>query len=239
VHGIDVAAFQHPNGAVINWADVAGAGYKFAAVKTTEGNYYVNPWAASDMSVARLVKMYVTPYAFGIPNVSSGTEQAQFLVKYSGYATGRQMLPLMLDIEYDPYSSSDGTNMCYGLSPSQMTSWIAAFVSTARSLTGQYPIIYSTAGWWDSCTGDSTAFGADPMWIAAYGFTSPPMPGGWPAWTFSPTSATITLTVPSAGARRVVLSSRRSSTASADSAALTCASAMARSSFVGPATAAS
>ena len=61
---------------------------------------------------------------------------------------------------------------------------------------------------------------------------------GWPARTFSPTSATITLTTPSAGARRMVLSSRRSSTASADAAALTCASAMARSSRVGPATAA-
>ena len=59
---------------------------------------------------------------------------------------------------------------------------------------------------------------------------------GWPARMFSPTSATITLTTPSAGARRMVLSSRRSSTASADAAAWTCASAMARSSLVGPAT---
>jgi GH25 family lysozyme M1 (1,4-beta-N-acetylmuramidase) len=184
VPGIDVAAFQHPNGAVINWADVAAAGYKFVAVKATEGDYYVNPWAASDVAVAREVGMYATPYAFAIPNVSSGAEQAWFLVHYSGYATGSQMLPPLLDIEYDPYASTDGTNMCYGLSPSQMTSWIAAFVSTARSLTGQYPIIYSTAGWWETCTGDSTAFGADPMWIAAYGFTSPPMPAGWSAWTF-------------------------------------------------------
>ena len=184
VPGIDVAAFQHPNGAVINWADVAAAGYKFVAVKATEGDYYVNPWAASDMSVARYVGMYVTPYHFAIPNVSSGAEQAQFAVEYSGYATGSQMLPLMLDIEYDPYVSTDGTNMCYGLSPSQMTSWVSGFVTTARNLTGQYPVIYTTANWWDTCTGGSTAFGADPMWIAAYGFTSPPMPAGWTAYTF-------------------------------------------------------
>ena len=65
-----------------------------------------------------------------------------------------------------------------------MTAWLAAFVQTARNLTGQYPVIYTTADWWDTCTGGSTAFGADPMWIAAYGFTSPPMPAGWRAWTF-------------------------------------------------------
>ena len=184
VPGIDVAAFQHPNGAVINWADVAAAGYKFVAVKATEGDYYVNPWAGSDMSVARYVGMYVTPYHFAIPNVSGGAQQAQFAVEYSGYATGSQMLAPMLDIEYDPYMDSDGTNMCYGLSASRMVAWISAFVTTERSLTGQYPVIYTTANWWDICTNDSTAFGSDPMWIAAYGFTSPPMPAGWPAWTF-------------------------------------------------------
>jgi hypothetical protein len=90
----------------------------------------------------------------------------------------------MLDIEYDPYTSTDHTNSCYGLSQSAMRSWISSFVSTARSLTGQYPIIYTTANWWNTCTGSSTAFGADPMWVAAYGVTSPPMPAGWKAYTF-------------------------------------------------------
>ena len=59
-----------------------------------------------------------------------------------------------------------------------------AFVTTARTLTGQYPVIYTTANWWDTCTGRATGFGADPMWIAAYGFSSPPMPPGWKTWTF-------------------------------------------------------
>ncbi|WP_300611519.1 GH25 family lysozyme, partial [Trebonia sp.] len=184
VPGIDVAAYQHPDGAPINWAGVYAAGYRFAAIKATEGDYYVNPWVLSDLAVAQTAGLYVTAYHFAIPNVSGGAEQARFAVQYSDYATGAKMLPLMLDIEYDPYVSSDGTNMCYGLSATQMTAWIAAFVSTARSLTGQYPIIYTTANWWDTCTGGSTAFGADPMWVAAYGFVSPPMPAGWPAYTF-------------------------------------------------------
>jgi hypothetical protein len=90
----------------------------------------------------------------------------------------------MLDIEYDPYASSDGTNECYGLSAAQMTSWIAGFVTTTRSLTGQYPIIYTTAGWWDACTGGSIAFSADPMWVAAYEVSSPPLPAGWMTYAY-------------------------------------------------------
>ena len=177
VPGIDVAAFQHPGGAPINWAAVAAAGYKFAAVKATEGNYYVNPWAATDLAAAKKAGLYVAPYHFAIPNASGGAAQAGYAVRYARYVPGAKMMPLMLDIEYDPYAGSDGTNECYGLSHGAMTAWLAAFVKTVRSLTGQFPVIYTTADWWDTCTGASTAFSADPMWVAAYGFTRPPLPG--------------------------------------------------------------
>jgi GH25 family lysozyme M1 (1,4-beta-N-acetylmuramidase) len=188
--GLDVAKFQHPvtsqypNGTPINWPQVAAAGYRFAAVKGTEGDYYVNPWAVTDLAGAKAAGLDAAPYHFAIPNVSSGPQQAQYAVEHSGYAPGAQTLPLMLDIEYDPYASSDGTNECYGLSPAQMTTWIAAFVAPARSLTGQYPIIYTTADWWDACTRSSTAFGADPMWVAAYRPSHPPLPAGWTTWSY-------------------------------------------------------
>ena len=184
VRGIDVASFQHPNGAAINWTAVARAGYKFAAVKTSEGDYYVNPYAISDIVAAMRAGLFATAYHFAIPNITSGSYQAQFAVHSARYVTGGRALPLMLDIEYDPYVSTDHTNECYGLSPAAMRSWISSFVSTARGLTGQYPIIYTTADWWDTCTGSSTSSGADPMWVAAYGVGKPPMPAGWKAWTF-------------------------------------------------------
>jgi hypothetical protein len=37
--GVDVAADQHPGGAAVEWSRVAAAGYTFAAIKATEGNY--------------------------------------------------------------------------------------------------------------------------------------------------------------------------------------------------------
>jgi GH25 family lysozyme M1 (1,4-beta-N-acetylmuramidase) len=184
VRGVDVASYQHLDGAAISWASVARTGYKFAAIKTTEGNYYVNPYAISDIVAAMNTGMYATVYHFAIPNITTGAVQAQFALKYSRYRSGGRALPLMLDIEYDPYVNTDHTNECYGLSAAAMRTWISSFVSTAHSATGQYPIIYTTANWWDTCTGSSTAFGADPMWVAAYGVSSPPMPAGWPAYTF-------------------------------------------------------
>src|SRR5258708_23257617 len=93
-----------------------------------------------------------------------------------------RFLAVMLDLESDPYTA--GTNMCYGLSPSQMVNWISHFVAEAQKKTGQPPIIYTTAGWWGTCTGNSTAFSADPLWVAAYASNAPPLPAGWNDWTF-------------------------------------------------------
>jgi GH25 family lysozyme M1 (1,4-beta-N-acetylmuramidase) len=187
--GVDVASSQHPktsqfpNGAPIDWSQVAGAGYTFAAIKATEGNYYTNPYYASDLAAAKAAGLYVTGSHFAIPNVGTATAQADYAVNHGQYAEDGKTLPLELDVEYDPYASTDHTNQCYGLSPAQTVAWISAFSTEVRRLTGRLPIIYTTSGWWSTCAGNSTAFGADPLWVAAYATSSPPMPSGWPDWT--------------------------------------------------------
>ena len=184
LRGVDVASFQHPGGAAISWTDVARAGYKFAAIKATEGNYYKNPYYPTDSAQATAAGLFVAAYAFAIPNVSDGTSQADYLASYARYKIGGRFLPVMADLEYDPYASSDGTNECYGLSPSAMVNWISRFVTEMRKLTGQPPIIYTTADWWDTCTGNSTAFRSDMLWVAAYAISTPPLPAGWNDWNF-------------------------------------------------------
>jgi GH25 family lysozyme M1 (1,4-beta-N-acetylmuramidase) len=182
--GVDVASFQHPGGAPINWPRVAAAGYTFAAIKATEGDYYTNPWYGSDVTEAKAAGLYVTGYHFAIPNVSPGAAQARYAVSHGDYAADGHTLPLELDVEYDPYVGIDHTNECYGLTPAQMVAWIGAFDDEAQRLTGQIPIIYTTADWWDTCTADSTAFGSGPLWVAAYAAASPPLPAGRDDWTF-------------------------------------------------------
>ncbi|HSR84658.1 MAG TPA: GH25 family lysozyme [Streptosporangiaceae bacterium] len=189
VQGIDVASFQHPNGAAINWSQVAQAGYKFAFIKGTEGSYYTNPYYAGDASGAKSAGLLVAPYAFAIPNYSGGALQADYALDRANYGADGRTLPLILDIEYDPYAApvsqgGDGTNSCYGLTASQLVAWITAFANETSRRTGQPPVIYTTADWWHTCTGDSAAFAADPLWVASYA-TSPVVPAPWAsAWTY-------------------------------------------------------
>jgi GH25 family lysozyme M1 (1,4-beta-N-acetylmuramidase) len=180
--GVDVAADQHPGGAAIEWSRVVAAGYMFAAVKVTEGNYYANPWYAGDAAGAANAGLNVTGYHFAIPNVSGGAAQAAFAVSHLG-DTGGQARALAVDLEYDPYTAIDHTGPCYGMSAAQLVSWISAFSNEARRLTGQTPAIDTTAAWWASCTGDSTAFGSAALWVAGYGPGHPAHPEAWRSWT--------------------------------------------------------
>lgn len=196
LQGVDVASFQHPNGAAINWADVAAAGIQFAAVKATEGTYYPNPYALTDLAEAKAAGLSTIAYAYAIPNGDGGSSspvaQADYLLSELGAATATT--PVMLDIEYDPNVSTDKTNECYGLSPSAMVSWIRSFTAEVRSKTGQLPIIYTPASWWNTCTGSSTAFGQTPAWLPYYGSSgSPALPAGWANWSFWQYSSTGTV----------------------------------------------
>jgi GH25 family lysozyme M1 (1,4-beta-N-acetylmuramidase) len=187
LQGIDVASFQHPGGAPIGWSAVAAAGYKFAFIKVTEGSYYGNPYYAADAAGAQAAGMLVAPYAFAIPNYSGGALQADYALDHANYAPDGQLLAPVLDIEYDPYAGSDGTpsgSACYGLTPTQMVAWIGAFTTEIHRRTGQSPVIYSTSGWWNTCTGGSTNFSSDPLWIASPGTSSPTLPAAWANWTY-------------------------------------------------------
>ena len=178
--GVDVASFQHPGGAAINWSQVAASGIGFAAVKATEGAYYRNPYALTDLAGAEAAGLSVVAYAFAIPNgngsSNSPVTQANYLLKYlGGYAT---TVPVMLDIEYNPYSGGQ----CYGVKGSKMVAWVAAFDAQIQARTGRMPIIYTPPAWWDSCTGDSTGFGPDPLWVPSITTGSPVLPDGWANW---------------------------------------------------------
>ncbi|NKX52774.1 lysozyme M1, partial [Arthrobacter deserti] len=66
------------------------------------------------------------------------------------------------------------------MSASQMVAWIRDFSNTVKTLTGRLPAIYTTAGWWNQCTGSSAAFTDLPLHLAEYGVTSPTrLPAGW------------------------------------------------------------
>jgi GH25 family lysozyme M1 (1,4-beta-N-acetylmuramidase) len=180
--GVDVASYQHPNRAGINWPRVHASGIGFAAVKTTEGAYYRNPYALADLAQAHAAGLSVVAYAFAIPNGNgarrSPVTQADYLLKYLGAMS--RSVPLMLDIEYNPYGRE-----CYGLTARAMVSWISSFNSEVKAKTGRKPILYVPASWWAACTGGRTGFGHRQLWVPDYTTAPRPLlPAGWKTWSF-------------------------------------------------------
>ena len=140
-------------------------------------------------------------YHFAHPDSSSGATQAKyFLAHGGGWSSDGITLPGALDIECRCFhdrthadksltSGGDTDNPsgaeCYGLSASEMVSWIKDFSTTYHSSTGVYPVIYTTTDWWKTCTGNSAAFAStNPLWIAHYASSIGTLPAGWSYTTF-------------------------------------------------------
>jgi GH25 family lysozyme M1 (1,4-beta-N-acetylmuramidase) len=183
LQGVDVASHQHPNGAPIHWLKVAAAKIQFAVVKGTEGGYYHNPYALTDLAKAKAAGLSVIAYAFAIPNgngaSSSPVTQADYLISYLDKG-GTPVPPVALDIEYNPYGAQ-----CYGLSKPAMVAWVSRFVAAVQQKTGAYPIIYTPPAWWNACTGGSSRFSQLVLWAPDYvSPAGPSLPGGWRSWAF-------------------------------------------------------
>jgi GH25 family lysozyme M1 (1,4-beta-N-acetylmuramidase) len=185
VNGTDVSNLT----TVSSWPDVKAAGMSFAGVLAFDGASVSNPSYNAQVTGALGQGLYVMPYVVADPlKVATGT--AQFTAKAwtaissvpgEAYKAGGHYLPIVLDMESQPLVTSEA---CYGLTQAQMVTWIGQFITAAKNQTGLSPIVYSNPNWWQACTGNTTAFAGDPLWIADYGVTSPAVPPGWPGYTF-------------------------------------------------------
>jgi GH25 family lysozyme M1 (1,4-beta-N-acetylmuramidase) len=189
--GVDVSRYTTFTSST-PWADLKAAGVSFVGVEATFARTPETTYPA-DVEGAAAAGLYVLPYAFAFPYnpKSNGTiaEQATAAVTTvksvtsPAYAASPLMLPLVVDLEFDPYYQQEGTTQCYGLSQSAMVSWIKAFLGDVKAL-GKTPIIYTQQSFWHKCAADTTAFSGNPLWLAEYGLANPPLPAGWNNYTF-------------------------------------------------------
>jgi len=178
ITGPDVASYQHPGGASIDWSQVKNSGRNFAFVKATEGTGYVNPYFSADWAAIQANGMVRGSYHYAKPNTSptSAAEQAQYFVATAGLMQATGDLAPILDFE------DSG-----GLSPSALITWVHSWLNTITALTGRTPIIYTYPYFWQSAMSNNTGFTQYPLWIADYnGGSAPntPLIGGWNSWTF-------------------------------------------------------
>jgi GH25 family lysozyme M1 (1,4-beta-N-acetylmuramidase) len=176
VQGIDVSHWQ----GAINWGSVRNSGIQFAWIKATEGTTYKDDRFGTNYVGAYNAGVIRGAYHFARPDVSSGATQAGYFASNGGaWSRDNLTLPGVLDIEHNPYGS-----MCYGLSTTSMRSWIADFYNTYKARTTRDVVIYTTASWWNTCTGSWSGMGSlSPLWVAHWGASSPTIPAGFPTWT--------------------------------------------------------
>ena len=169
--GIDVSHYQGS----INWKKVKSAGIQFAWIKATEGTTYHDPKFNANYTNAYNAKVIRGAYHFARPGSSSGAKQATYFANHGGgWSADNLTLPGALDLEAG----------CSGLSQTKMRNWITAFHKTYKAKTGRDVVIYTTASWWSSCTGNWTGMAnKSPMWVAHWGVSKPSVPSGWSTWT--------------------------------------------------------
>lgn len=177
--GIDVSMYQHPGGAIIDWAHVKAAGVSFVYVKATQGIDRTNSWFADDLPRARAHGLAVGAYHFAKPALplTTAVDQADFFARTIGDQLRTNLLPPVLDLE------STG-----GLNRGDLTAWAQLFVDRLHARTGRTPTVYSYPSFLRSAI-YGPALHAAHLWIATYGGpVASPIPGDWPSYDVWQTS---------------------------------------------------
>jgi GH25 family lysozyme M1 (1,4-beta-N-acetylmuramidase) len=180
--GVDVASFQHPGGAPIDWAAVRASGQSFAFIKATEGTAYTNPYFASDWNASGAAGLYRGAYHFARPALplSTAVDQARWFVSRTGTMAGAIDLPGVLDLE------ATG-----GLGQADLAQWTRIWLAEVTRLTGKAPIVYTGYYFWRDNVGNPVDIGAAyRLWLPSYPSDPnsttfrPLVPAGWAAWSF-------------------------------------------------------
>lgn len=174
--GIDISGHTILN----DWEGWKKAGYKWMYMKATEGNVYKSPSFSTQYTNSLKNGFIRGAYHFGIPSTTTGAEQADyFIANGGGWSPDGQTLPGTVDLEWNPYKSVAGGNMCYGLSQQQIADWTTSFVNEYKAKTGVKPMIYTANQWWSVCVGDKYKDTETPLWIASYSSSMGKIPSPW------------------------------------------------------------
>ncbi len=164
--GIDVSRWQGE----INWGMVAAAGYRFAIIRATVGNYYTDPRFYDNWSGARGAGLLVSAYHVVTPEHSAESQIARFFDVLDGRKAN---LPLALDVE-----------LSRGISPAGITACVKDCLREVKQEDGRKPIIYTAKWFWNHQVLESPQWSEYDLWVAHYGVSSPTLPAGWEEWKF-------------------------------------------------------
>lgn len=176
--GIDVSRWQGE----IDWRQVAEAGYRFAMIRATVGDYYTDPRFYINWNEAQEAGLLVSAYHVIVPK---NTIYSQVDRLFDVLGDRRADLPLVMDVErHDKVSRA------------HITACVQGCLQRAEQQDGRRPVIY-TAGWfWDNpeYVIPSEDWAQYDLWVANYveslddledtSASEPQIPQGWSTWKF-------------------------------------------------------
>lgn len=165
VPGIDISRWQGE----VKWQQVAAAGYRFAIVRATIGDYYTDPRFFANWDGAREAGVWVSAYHVIAPKVSA---EAQMLAFFNVLDDRISDLPLVVDVERDD-----------GVDPAKITQVVRDCLREVEVREARKPIIYTARWYWNRFVQPSDEWKEYDLWVASY-TTQPLLPRDWDTWRF-------------------------------------------------------
>jgi lysozyme len=162
--GIDVSRWQGE----IDWARVAVAGYRFAVIRATVGNYYTDPRFYVNWEGAWHADLLLSAYHVVAPEIPADSQVERFFEVLSGRSSD---FPLVLDVE-----------LSRDVGPEGITASIVECADLVEREDGRKPIIYTARWFWDNNVLEMVDWSDYDLWVAHYGVDSPALPAGWDRW---------------------------------------------------------
>ena len=163
--GIDVSEWQGE----IDYSEVARSGIDIVYIRTSEGNYYVDPDFRTNCENAKANGLKVGFYHFlTATNVEEAEQQARFFVSVI-----RGTEPdCKLAMDFEVFS---------GLGVDEINDIARAFLETTKNLSGKDMVIYSDAFNAREVFSNELAENY-PIWVADYFVEEPENNGKWSSW---------------------------------------------------------
>jgi lysozyme len=166
VAGMDVSYYDDS----VDWNAAHAAGIDFAFIRVTDGTQYKDPKFAAYWQGAKAAGVLRGAYQFFRP-AEDPIAQADLLLSLAPYEAGD--LPPVLDVEVNG-----------GLTTTQVTAAVHAWVDHMTAAIGRVPIVYAGLYSWPTLTG-SADLTSSPLWIAQYTTAAcPNIPAPWTKWLF-------------------------------------------------------
>jgi lysozyme len=174
LRGVDTSSYQYEEGGrptPINWRAARGDGVRFAYLKATEGQDYIDPpFKRAELKEAVKAGVAVGAYHFLRPRSDrKGAREAAWFTQVVGQAgaVGEGYLRPMLDVEV---TTLDAAGTCR---------YVGSFLRLVRKNLGVKAIVYTTPGFARSYFSDCGWLGKYQLWVAHIGVDRPEVPAPW------------------------------------------------------------